>query len=132
VWAGPKWSAVTVRGGAVSQEDMVRSVVECLEESIDKRSMPPQNPSVRNFLYRTADRIGFEQAIAELSNFSRTTSPMGAPARLLSIEENPGRYDTERERNDRLHTAQVPSNYFNSQSSSQLPNHNSPRFTGHR
>jgi hypothetical protein len=59
VWAGAKWPQVTIKGGAVSQEDMVRSVVECLEESIDKHSMPQHNPSIRNYLYRTADRIGF-------------------------------------------------------------------------
>jgi hypothetical protein len=63
VWAGPKWPLVTIRGGVVSQEDMVRSIIECLEENIDKTSMPPENPSIRNFLYRDSDRINFEQAI---------------------------------------------------------------------
>lgn len=85
VWAGSKWSQITVKGGAISQEDMVRSIVECLEESIDKYSMPQQNPSIRNYLYRTADRINFEQAIAELKNFSKTTSAYGIPTRLHSI-----------------------------------------------
>lgn len=134
VWAGPKWSQVTVKGGVVSQEDMVRSLVECLEECIDKHSMPLQNPSVRNFLYRTADRIGFEQAIAELRNFGKATSPTGIPTRLHSIEDNPGRYDTDRERigQQYFQVAQVPPNYFNSQSSSQIPNHYSPRFSAQR
>lgn len=59
VWAGAKWPQVTIKGGTVSQEDMVRSLVECLEESIDRHSMPQHNPSIRNYLYRTADRIGF-------------------------------------------------------------------------
>lgn len=85
VWAGSKWSQITVKGGAISQEDMVRSIVECLEESIDIYSMPQQNPSIRNYLYRTADRINFEQAIVELKNFSKTTSAYGIPTRLHSI-----------------------------------------------
>lgn len=59
VWAGAKWARIDVKGGVISQEDMVRGLVECLEEAIDKQSMPPQNPSIRNFLYRTADRINF-------------------------------------------------------------------------
>ena len=42
---------------------MVRSIIECLEECIDKTSMPTENPSIRNFLYRDSDRINFEQAI---------------------------------------------------------------------
>ena len=31
VWAGSKWSQITVKGGAITQESMVNSIVECLE-----------------------------------------------------------------------------------------------------
>jgi hypothetical protein len=30
VWAGAKWSQATVKGGVITQEDMVRGLVECL------------------------------------------------------------------------------------------------------
>ena len=58
--------------------------------------MPPQNPSIRNFLYRTSDRINFLQSINELRAFASMTNMGNIPSRLISIEDNPDRYDTER------------------------------------
>ena len=56
--------------------------------------MPPNNPSIRNFLYRTSDRINFELAIAEFQLYARLTNMGDIPVKIHSIEENPDRFKT--------------------------------------
>lgn len=65
---------------------MVRSIVYCLEECIDRNSLPPQYPSIANFLYRSSRQINFESALGELKNYAIATNMGSIPTRLNSIE----------------------------------------------
>ena len=40
VWAGSSWPEITVKGAAVREEDMVKSIVGCLESVIDWNALP--------------------------------------------------------------------------------------------
>jgi hypothetical protein len=42
---------------------MVRLVINLAEGHVDYGSMPPQNPSIKNFMYANLDRLTFTQAI---------------------------------------------------------------------
>ena len=60
VWAGSSWPEVTVKGGTVCEEDMVKSIVGCLESVIDWNTMPVEYPTIGRFLYRNYKRINFD------------------------------------------------------------------------
>lgn len=44
--------------------------------------MPVDNPSIRNFIYRTSDKITFENAIEEFKNYVRLTNGGEVPSHV--------------------------------------------------
>ncbi len=53
---------------------MVYSIIDQIERVVDKSSMPIENPSIRNFIFRASDKITFETAIEEFKNYVRLTN----------------------------------------------------------
>jgi hypothetical protein len=47
----------------ISEENMVKKIIEIVEERIDKSRMPNNNPSIKNFIYRESDKLKFFEAI---------------------------------------------------------------------
>lgn len=66
---------------------MVRSIVNCLEECIDRNSLPPQYPSIGGFIYRNGPSINFQTALAEFKNYTIATNMGSIPNRLNSLED---------------------------------------------
>lgn len=44
---------------------MVRSIIDALDKNVDQMLMPPNIPSVKNYLFRNHDALKFQTAIAE-------------------------------------------------------------------
>lgn len=58
MWMNEDFSKSYYIGGSVTQEIMVRSIVEVIDKNVD--SLGQQNtPSVKNYLYRKTDRLTF-------------------------------------------------------------------------
>jgi hypothetical protein len=70
VWVNADFSIHHVVG-KVSQEDMVRSIVDIIERNIDHSQLPQRVPPVRNYLYRNNAKLQFAEAMAELNSFVR-------------------------------------------------------------
>jgi hypothetical protein len=76
---------VSVKGNSTTEMNMVKSIVNCLEECIDRNSFPPQYSSIGNFLYRNSPNINFETALAGLKNYAISTNKGSIPTHLNSI-----------------------------------------------
>lgn len=42
---------------------MVAGLIEILDNSVDHSSLPPNVPTLKNYLYRKQDRLGFDAAV---------------------------------------------------------------------
>lgn len=58
---------------------MVRNIIDLIENNTDPSSMPRQEPSFSNFVYRDNESVGFGQAKQKLemyaNNFNRGVIP---------------------------------------------------------
>ncbi|CAM6001376.1 unnamed protein product [Sphagnum balticum] len=65
---------------------MVESLVDVVEEKIDVGSLPQEHPSIRGFIYRTSDRLKFDDAIHEFKNYTRLYNEGNVAPRLEIFE----------------------------------------------
>jgi hypothetical protein len=75
-----------------TEAQMVSSLVEAIDRNIDHDQLPPSTPTVRNFLYRNADALNFDNAIWEFGEFVRLFNSGQVPIRLDCIDEAGGVY----------------------------------------
>jgi hypothetical protein len=66
---------------------MVRSIVNCLDDSIDRSSLPLGN-NISSFLYSNESNIDFETALREFRRYVMTFNQGSIPARINHIEDN--------------------------------------------
>lgn len=87
MWAGSRWEDVSVKGSSTTEVNMVRSIINCLEECVDRNSLPSHYPSISGFLYRNGPNINFQTALAEFKNYTMATNMGSIPNRLNSLED---------------------------------------------
>lgn len=85
VWAGDQWAQVSVLGGKITEEEMVRSIIESIEGSTDSQEMHRSGMPIRNYFYRGIDKLNFGRALFELKNYTQLTNIGGVPSRLASL-----------------------------------------------
>lgn len=69
VWFNQDFSKSYITGGKISQEQMVKCLIDILDKNCDP-NLPDNIPTIRNYLYRNADTLTFNQAIQELKSYS--------------------------------------------------------------
>lgn len=82
----PDFSKSTPLGVKVTEEVMVRSIIEMIDRNLDPSQVPQQIPSVRNYIYRRSERVLFGEAINELNNFARDFNQGQIPIKLDCID----------------------------------------------
>lgn len=70
---------------------MVKSLVDILDKNCDP-NLPGNVPTIRNYLYRNADTLHFDQAIQELKSYSLNYNQGYIPERLECVERVGGIY----------------------------------------
>jgi hypothetical protein len=71
---------------------MVSGLMDMLDSSVDHTSLPPHVPTLRNYLFRTNDRLGFDAAVLEFNTYVREFSNGFIPGKLECIEKAGGIY----------------------------------------
>lgn len=85
VWAGEQWAQIGVIGGKINEDDMVRSIVDCIEGSTDQSIMQRSGIPIRSYLYRATDRLNFDRALFELKSYAQLVNHGTVPGRLDSL-----------------------------------------------
>lgn len=70
---------------------MVKSLVDILDRNCDP-NLPVNTPALRNYLYRHADTLTFDQALRELESYSLDYNQGHIPAKLECIDRAGGIY----------------------------------------
>jgi hypothetical protein len=91
-WLNEDFSKSSPFCGKVLEENMVRSVIETIDRNIDSEQMPPEIPTVRNFLFKNADALNFDTAIWEFGEFVKSFNQGRIPAKLDCIDRVGGIY----------------------------------------
>lgn len=85
VWAGEQWAQIGVIGGKISEEDMVRSIIDCVEGSTDAVAMQRSGIPISSYLYRATDKLNFNRALYELKSYAQLVNNGIVPPRLESL-----------------------------------------------
>lgn len=51
VWMNPEFMRSSPAGNRISEYAMVAGLIDIIENSADKLKMPPNDPSIKNFLF---------------------------------------------------------------------------------
>lgn len=89
VWHSPNFSDLEPSYRTDSEQEMVKNIVTLIESNTDNYSMPQQEPSFGNFLYRDNDRVGFGEAKKKLELYANYFN-QGVIPRYLSCVEKAG------------------------------------------
>lgn len=63
MWLNRDFSKSYINGGKITEEQMVKGTIDILDKNCDP-NISGNIPTIRNFLYRNADSLNFEQATA--------------------------------------------------------------------
>jgi hypothetical protein len=91
VWMNREFSKNFIVGGKISQEQMVKGIVDILDSNCDTVRLNGI-PTVRNYLYRNSDMLTFEQALRELNEYALTYNSAKVPQYLECIDRAGGIY----------------------------------------
>ena len=61
VWAGAQWSQLGVIADKISEQNMVKSIIDIVDSYTYDYS--DEHPSIKNYLYRKTDALNFHNAI---------------------------------------------------------------------
>ena len=70
VYHSPDFAQVQPAIRVKEEEDMVRSIVDSIEKNTDMNTMPRENPSFRDFLYRSYPDANLDQAKLALNDYA--------------------------------------------------------------
>lgn len=94
---------------------MVRNIVSIIESNTDPSSMPMQEQTFSNFLYREGDRVGFGEAKKKLEQYANYFNRGVIPHYLACVEKAGGANSIRSKWNQ-------TNNQLNNQTSSQYNN----------
>lgn len=82
VWLSKYFAHNRMIGGRITQEQMVKSIVDIIDRNVDPFHGGKNIPTVRNYLYRNADTLRFDQALGELQGYVNAFNGGIVPQRL--------------------------------------------------
>lgn len=86
VWMNEQYDKSFIVGSKISEEAMVRGIIDLIDRNLDQAQLPSNVPSVRNYVYRNADTLRFDQAIGEFEQFVREFNRGEIPQKLDCID----------------------------------------------
>lgn len=90
VWHSPNFSQLRPHVKAGSEAEMVRNIVDLIQSNTDQSSMPRQQPSFSQFLYRDNERVGFGEAKKKLEQYANYFNRGVIPNYLACVERAGG------------------------------------------
>ena len=91
VWLNRQFEKNNIVGSKIGEEQMVKAIVDVLDGNCDNSELG-NTPSVRNYLYRNADMLKFDQALRELQNYVITYSRGYIPQKMECVDRVGGIY----------------------------------------
>ncbi len=92
VWMSKYLAGHSTVGNKISQEQMVKGIIDILDQKSAAFQMGPAIPTVRSFVFRNSDTLTFEEAKRQLQAYIKAYNYGTIPIKLDCVERAGGAF----------------------------------------